>query len=104
MTRLLPLCLALIAGCSTSAAPTTTTTAKQGSSATGRAEAATSEVASADSRAATTRADLPEDKVSPDDTRAAVEAGNAFACDLYARLRQQDQRNLFFSPFSIHIA
>jgi serpin B len=33
-----------------------------------------------------------------------VQAGNAFATDLYAQLASRDRENLFFSPFSIHTA
>jgi len=38
-----------------------------------------------------------------DDTKALVEGNNAFALDLYAKLREQEG-NLFFSPFSISTA
>src|SRR5262245_3712096 len=39
------------------------------------------------------------------DMQKAAEGNNAFALDLYARLREQEKgKNAFFSPYSVHAA
>jgi serpin B len=45
----------------------------------------------------------PSDQAPPADVRTVVEGNNAFALDLYARLREKEG-NLFYSPYSISTA
>jgi serpin B len=93
--------LALIVGCSTDVStpvPPTATTAGETTSKIDANRAAVDE--SWDSR----RWESPGLEVLNGDLNAAVTAGNAFAVDLYSRLRSSSQEILFFSPYSIHSA
>jgi serpin B len=90
MRHLLPISLALIVGCSTdvsSPIPATTTSQTALRGGTTAAIESSSELHDANG-----------------DCHAAAAAGNAFAVDLYSRLRSSSDGNLFFSPYSIHSA
>ena len=99
MTRLFPIGLALIVGCSADfSTPIPVTAAKQTSF---NLDAASG---SADGSPESRKFESSELNVTNADLLAAANEGNAFAIDLYSRLRSLGQGSLFFSPYSIHSA
>jgi serpin B len=48
--------------------------------------------------------DLPPPPPWTDDMQAVADGNNRFALDLYAKLREQEAGNIFFSPYSAHTA
>lgn len=101
MTRFFPIGLVLLVGCSADVSTSIPITAAATENATADVNAAKSPV---DPIAESQKSSSSEPHVANGNDRAGATAGNAFAIDLFSRLRSSGQGNLFFSPYSIHSA
>ncbi len=103
MKRLFRFALALILGCLTGCSTEVSTSIPVTSTATDTAQSPVADspvTVSIQSQ----KPESPRTRLPNGDARTAANAGNAFAVDLYSRLRTASQGNLFFSPYSIHSA
>jgi serpin B len=94
MHRVFPICLALVIGCKP-VSGTSPATNPGGSSAFSEAS---------NTRSPGTSNDAPLAGRRLADAKQAAKGGNEFAFDVFEQLRESDQGNLFFSPYSIYVA